>query len=102
MGVGHITNIVATEIRVATSERCHPTVATAIGPACHQPNVGTDNCKFSPTSLFEMKTDDIKNSYCPKTTSVHIGRKDYTTLLKSIGVGIILSSTAGLFNYLPR
>jgi hypothetical protein len=29
-----------------------------------------------------MKTDDIKNSYCPETTRVHIGRKDYTNSIK--------------------
>jgi hypothetical protein len=29
-----------------------------------------------------MKTDDVKNSYCPKTTRVHIGRRDYTNSIK--------------------
>jgi hypothetical protein len=29
-----------------------------------------------------MKTDDVKNSYCPETTRVYIGRKDYTNSIK--------------------
>jgi hypothetical protein len=41
-----------------------------------------DSSKFSPSSLSEMKTDDVKNSYCSETTRVHIGRKDYTNSTK--------------------
>jgi hypothetical protein len=41
-----------------------------------------ESSKFSPTSLSEMKADDVKNSYCSKTTRVHIGRKDYTNSIK--------------------
>jgi hypothetical protein len=52
------------------------------GPACQQPNVATESSKCSPTSLSKMKTDDIKNTYCPETTTVHIGRKDYTNSIK--------------------
>jgi hypothetical protein len=37
-----------------------------------------ESSKFSPTSLSETMIDDVKNSYCPETTRVHIGRKDYT------------------------
>jgi hypothetical protein len=29
-----------------------------------------------------IRTDDVKNSYCPETTRVHIGRKDYTNSIK--------------------
>jgi hypothetical protein len=41
-----------------------------------------ESSKFSPTSLSEMKTDDVKNSYCSDITRVHIGRKDYTNSIK--------------------
>jgi hypothetical protein len=41
-----------------------------------------EGSKFSLTSLSEMKTDDVKNSYCSETTRVHIGRKDYTNSIK--------------------
>jgi hypothetical protein len=81
-GAGHITYTIATEIRVATSEHHHPTVATETGPACYWPNVAMESSKFSPTSLSEMKTDDVKNSYCPEITRVHLGRKDYTNSIK--------------------
>jgi hypothetical protein len=67
---------------VATAEHHHLTVATVIGPACQQNNIAMESSKFSPTSLFEMKADDVKNSYCSETTIVHIGRKDYTNSIK--------------------
>jgi hypothetical protein len=41
-----------------------------------------ESSKFSTTLLSDMKTDDIKNSYSPETTRVHIGRKDYTNSMK--------------------
>jgi hypothetical protein len=41
-----------------------------------------ESSMFCPTSLSEMKTDDVKNSYCPETIRVHIGRKDYTNSIK--------------------
>jgi hypothetical protein len=81
MGAGHITKE-RVPIRVATEEHHHLTVATTIGPACQQPNIAMESSKFSPTSLSEMKVDDVKNSYCSETTRVHIGRKDYTTSIK--------------------
>jgi hypothetical protein len=37
---------------------------------------------FSRISLSEMKTNDVKNSYCPKITRVHIGRTDCTNSIK--------------------
>jgi hypothetical protein len=67
---------------VATDE-CHlPTVAIATGPACQRSNVATESSKFSPTSLPEMKIDDVKNSYCPEGTRVQNGRKDYTNSIE--------------------
>jgi hypothetical protein len=81
MGASYTTKQRAS-IRVATGERRHPTVATATGPTCQQPNVAIESSKFSPTSLSEMKTDDVKNSYYPETTRVHIGRKDYINSIK--------------------
>jgi hypothetical protein len=81
MGVGHITKQRA-PIRVATSERRHPTVATTTEPAYQRPNVAMESSKVSPTSLSEMKADDVKNYYYSETTSVHIGRKNYTNSIK--------------------
>jgi hypothetical protein len=81
MDVGHITKQ-RLSIRVATGERLHPTVATATRPACQRLNVAMESSKFSPTSLSEINTNDVKNSYCPETTRVHIGRKDYTNSIK--------------------
>jgi hypothetical protein len=71
MGTGHITETIGMRITVATREH-GLTVATATGPACQRPNVATDSSKFSPTSLSKMKTNDVKNSYCPE------GTRDYT------------------------
>jgi hypothetical protein len=51
-------------------------------PTCQRPNVATENSKFRPASLSEMKIDDVKNYYCPEITRVHIGRKDYTNSIK--------------------
>jgi hypothetical protein len=96
MDTGHITKQ-RVPIRVETGERCHPTVATTTGPACQRPNVATKSSKFSPTPLSEMKTDDVKNSYCPETQESTLEERTIPTLLKSIGVGIILSSTVSLF-----
>jgi hypothetical protein len=80
-GTGHITKQWAS-IRVAMGERRHLIIATTIGPSCQRPNVATESSKFSPTSLSEMKADDVKNSYCSETTRVYIGRKDYTNFIK--------------------
>jgi hypothetical protein len=60
---GHITKQHA-PFRVATGEHHHLTVAIVTEPACQRPNVTTKSSKFSLTSLYEMKTDDVKNSYC--------------------------------------
>jgi hypothetical protein len=81
MGVGHITKQRAL-IRVATGERRHPTIATVTRPACQRLNVATESSKFSPTSLSEMKVDDVKNSSSSEIIRVHIGRKDYTNSIK--------------------
>jgi hypothetical protein len=81
MGASHITKQRAL-IRVAMGERRHPTIATVIGPACQRNNVAMESSKFSPTSLSEIKADDVKNSYCSKTVRVHIGTKDYTNSIK--------------------
>jgi hypothetical protein len=81
MGVGHITKQWA-PIKVAMGERRHLTIATVTGPTWQRPNVATESSKFSPTSLSEMKADDVKNSYCSKTTRVHVGRNDYTNSIK--------------------
>jgi hypothetical protein len=59
MGTGHITKQ-QESIKVATGERHQPTVATATRPTCQQNNVATESSKFSPTSLSEMKADDVK------------------------------------------
>jgi hypothetical protein len=56
-----------------------------------------ERSKFSPTSLSEMKVDDVKNSYCFETTGVHIKEWTIPTLLKLIGVGTILSFIVSLF-----
>jgi hypothetical protein len=58
------------------------------GPTCQSPNIATESSKFSPTSLSEMKTDDVKNSYYLEGRRDHIGRKDYT------------NSTVSPFNFL--
>jgi hypothetical protein len=81
MGASHITKQ-RVSIRVATSERHHPTVATVTEPAHQRPNIAMESGKFSPTSLSEMKADDVKNSYYSETTRVHIGRKDYANSIK--------------------
>jgi hypothetical protein len=59
-------------------ERHHLSVATVTWPACQRPNVATESSKFSLSSLSELKTDDIKNSYCLEATRVDSVRKDYT------------------------
>jgi hypothetical protein len=41
-----------------------------------------ESSKFSPTSVSEIKIDDVKNSYYSETIGVHIGRKDYTNSIK--------------------
>jgi hypothetical protein len=80
-GTGCITKQ-RSSINVATSERLHPIIATATKPTCQRSNVATESSKFSPTLLSEMKTDDVKNSYYPEITRVHIGRNDYTNSIK--------------------
>jgi hypothetical protein len=85
-------------IRVATGDRRHPIIATATRPTCQRPNVATESSKFSPTSLSEMKTNDVKNSYCVlKQQGSTLKERTIPTLLKLTGVGIILSSTNSLF-----
>jgi hypothetical protein len=61
---------------VATGER-RPTVATATGPTYLRLNVATESSKFSPIFLSEMKTNDVKNSYCPQPTSFNRGREEF-------------------------
>jgi hypothetical protein len=63
-------------------EHPHPNVVTMTGPPCQRPNVAMESSKFSPTSLSEMKADDVKNYYCSEMTRVHIRRKDYTNSIK--------------------
>jgi hypothetical protein len=57
-------------------------IATMTGPTCQQPKIAMESSKFSPTSLPEMKTDDVKNYYCPEGTRVHSGRKEYTNSIE--------------------
>jgi hypothetical protein len=57
-----------------------------------------ESSKFSPTMLSKMKTDDVKNSYyVVKQQESTLEERNISTLLKSITVGIILSSTVSLF-----
>jgi hypothetical protein len=81
-GAGQITKTVATEIRIATGDRRHSTVATETGPACYWPIIAMKSSKFSPTSLSEMKTYDVKNSYCPRSTRVNRGREKFVNSFK--------------------
>jgi hypothetical protein len=60
-----------------------------------------ESSKFSPSSLSDMKTDDVKNSYCPKVTST-IEEKNLSTLFNLMRVGKILSFTASLLNFLQK
>jgi hypothetical protein len=69
-------------ITVATGERQHLPIASETGPACQRPNEATKSSKFSPTSLSEMKIDDVKNSYCLQPTRVDRGRDDYTNSIQ--------------------
>jgi hypothetical protein len=79
--------------RASSSDRCYCDRARL-----QAPNVVMESSKFSPTSLSEMKTDDVKNSYCVlKQLESTLEERTIPTLLKSIGVGIILSSTVSLF-----
>jgi hypothetical protein len=42
-----------------------------------------ESSKFSPTLLPEMKTYDVKNSYCPKPTRVDYGTEEFVNSLKN-------------------
>jgi hypothetical protein len=84
-------------IRVATGERHHPIVATTTRPACQRNNVATESSKFCPTSLSEMKADYVKIFTILKQQESTLKERTIPTLLKSIGVGIILSFTVSLF-----
>jgi hypothetical protein len=82
MGTYHITKTVATKIRVGTGERHHLTVATETDPACYLPNIAIESSKFSPTSLSEVKTYDVKHSYCPRSIRVNRGREEFVNSFK--------------------
>jgi hypothetical protein len=77
MGTGHMIRTIATEDHisnrwVSSSDHC----------CCDWACLPTTQCinresQVIPTSLSKMKTDNVKNSYCPKATRVDSGRKDY-------------------------
>jgi hypothetical protein len=80
MSDGHIT-----KTTVAMDEHCHLPVASETGPAYPRPNIATESSKFSPTSLFEMKIDDVKNSYYPQPTIVDRGREEFVNSVQFDG-----------------
>jgi hypothetical protein len=82
MGLGHITKTVATKYhsnngRVSPSDHCYCDRACLLAIE-HR----IASRKFSPTSLSDMKTVDVKTSYYPKLTRVDSGRKDYTNSIQ--------------------
>jgi hypothetical protein len=56
-----------------------------------------ESSKFSPTSFSEMKTDDVKKITVLKQQESTLDERTISILLKSIGVGIILSFNVSLF-----
>jgi hypothetical protein len=80
IGDGHITRTI-----VATGERHHLPIAREIGPACQRPSVPMESSKFSPTSLPKMRTNEVKNSYCPQPTRVDHGREEFVNSVQFDG-----------------
>jgi hypothetical protein len=72
-------------IQIATREHRLPTIATAINLTCQLPNVAMESSKFSPTSLSNMKTDDVKKSYNPKPTRVDHGSEEFVNSVQFHG-----------------
>jgi hypothetical protein len=69
-------------LKVAMDERHHLPIASETGPACQWPNEATKK-QVSPITLSEMKTYDVKKSYCPQPTRVvDRGREEFVNSLK--------------------
>jgi hypothetical protein len=82
-------------------EGCHLPVAIVTESAYQRPNVAIESSKLVPPRSPNRRVMMLKILIVHKQQELTVEERSLSTLFKLIGVGILLSFTVSLFNFLP-